>query len=140
MVGTDTPDRSAKSSCDHDSSARAALICRIDIFSIDTSGPQKRYIYYQYPDYGVPTMPDACVSAAAPGLPSTKMPPALAAHLENMHVQAIYLNRVAKALRQLIDVDIIDPDLLTDLLDVILKQSEDMDKGLYAATLQKLPA
>jgi len=85
-------------------------------------------------------MPDACVSAAAPGLPSTKMPPALAAHLETMHVQAIYLNRVAKALRQLIDVDIIDPDLLTDLLDVILKQSEDMDKGLYAATLQKLPA
>src|SRR5262249_32395262 len=35
MVGVETPAASANSSCDQDSRARAAFICRIDTFSID---------------------------------------------------------------------------------------------------------
>jgi hypothetical protein len=46
-VGADTPDRVANSSWDQPSSALAALICRIDTFSIDTPTPL-RYFWYQY--------------------------------------------------------------------------------------------
>jgi hypothetical protein len=38
MVGVETPAASANCSCDQDSRARAAFICRIDTFSIDFLG------------------------------------------------------------------------------------------------------
>ncbi|HBS99287.1 MAG: hypothetical protein KKI16_07700 [Alphaproteobacteria bacterium] len=85
-------------------------------------------------------MPDARVSAAAPGLPSAKVPPALAAHLDTLHVRSAELQSMAKALRLLIVVDMIDRDFLTDLLDVILKTAKDMEQDLDGATLQNLPA
>lgn len=34
-VGSDTPERDARSACDQPRSARAAFICRIDTISID---------------------------------------------------------------------------------------------------------
>lgn len=39
MVGSDTPEASAKSACDQPSKARAAFTWRIDTFSIDTCIP-----------------------------------------------------------------------------------------------------
>src|ERR1700722_64744 len=44
-VGAETPELSARSVCDQPSRALAALICRIDTFSIDTSFLD-RYFWY----------------------------------------------------------------------------------------------
>ncbi|MAZ27992.1 MAG: hypothetical protein CL868_13070 [Cytophagaceae bacterium] len=83
-------------------------------------------------------MPDACVSAAATGLPSAKMPPALAAHLAALHVRAVGLQSVTRSLRLLIDVDMISSELLSGLLDVADREAVAVQRALDDATLQSL--
>jgi len=83
-------------------------------------------------------MPDARVSAAAPGLPSAAMPPALAAHLDALHSRAIHLEQVARALRLLIDVSYIEREILEELAGVITAEAVAIETGLDTLVLDKL--
>lgn len=85
-------------------------------------------------------MPDACVSAAAPGLPSAKMPPALEDHLDNLQTRAFGLEKVAEALRLMIYVDQMDRDLLAGVVGFLVSEASAIEQGLDRAELHKLPA
>jgi hypothetical protein len=50
IVGTEMPDRAARSSCDQPSSALAALIWRIATFGIDIPLPVRYFSYQQFPN------------------------------------------------------------------------------------------